>query len=193
MAQQVTIAEYAERRQCSIQAVHKAIKRYDIPIQGRPATLDPRVADTLWATMATQRPNSGGAGPRVDGGASSDRPAAGRGSDEHLRQLQVDGLEAKTSKEIADAEIASMKAAQLRGMLVDSETVARAWFDIVRQIRDRLQAIPVRVAPQLAALTDYRDCQDVLDAEIATALSGLADAVAPVAGGELDDDAGDPC
>lgn len=190
MAQQITIAEYAERRQCSIQAVHKAIRRYDIPVQGRPATLDPRVADTLWATMATQRPNSGGGGPRIADDVGRG-PGPGGGVEARVRQLQIDSLEAKTAKEIADAEIAGMKAAQMRGALVDSEAVARAWFDIVRQIRDRLLAIPVRVAPQMAALADYRDCRDVLAAEIARALAGIADTVAPAvdlgADVELDD------
>lgn len=189
MAQTVTIAEYAERRGVTVQAVHKAIRRYDIPVAGRPLSLDPRVADTLWATMATQRPNSGGAGPRV--GDDVARVQGGDGVGEaRLRKLQMDGLEAKTAKEIADAEIAQMKAATMRAALVDSDAVARTWFEIVRQIRDRMQAIPVRLAPQLAALTDYRDCQSVLDAEIARALAGISDAVAPAVA-ELDDDVDD--
>jgi hypothetical protein len=59
------------------------------------------------------------------------------------------------------------------GKLIPSDEVKVKWFTLVRQIRDKLLAMPVKLAPQLAALNDVREVRELLDAEITALLRAL--------------------
>jgi len=73
----------------------------------------------------------------------------------------------------ADAERAVLELAVRRGELVDLGAVRKAWFDIGRAIRDRMQAIPERVGAQLAVEADPARVRTFLASEIASALEAL--------------------
>jgi len=51
------------------------------------------------------------------------------------------------------------------------------WYTVVRQIRDKLLAIPAKLAPQLAALSDPAEIRDLLDAEIIAILKSLQEEI----------------
>jgi hypothetical protein len=59
------------------------------------------------------------------------------------------------------------------GKLISADEVKVAWFQIVRQVRDKLLAMPTKLAPQLAALSDVREVRELLDTEIAATLRNL--------------------
>lgn len=67
--------------------------------------------------------------------------------------------------------------------LVEKDVVTDQYFDILRRTRDRLLAVPDRVAPIVAGISDARRCRDILLREqrdalemLATELEVLADA-----------------
>ncbi len=79
----------------------------------------------------------------------------------------------------AQAELAEIRAAKLRGELVPAADVEREWSSILADLRQQLLAIPSRVGAKLAL---PRETVAALDAEIVAALAALA------AQGGADDD-----
>lgn len=80
---------------------------------------------------------------------------------------------AKTAREAAEAKIAQLKLAQMRGDLIDREQVRKAAFSVTRVVRDQLLALPSRVAPLLAAENSASACYDMLDRELRQVLQQL--------------------
>ncbi len=60
--------------------------------------------------------------------------------------------------------------------LVYVDEVTQAQFEIARQIRDAVMAIPSRIADELAAATTPTECARILNRELRTALQAVADA-----------------
>ena len=61
------------------------------------------------------------------------------------------------------------------GKLIPTDEVKVVWFKQARQIRDKLLAMPAKLAPQLAALGEVRAVRELLDVEIEAILRGLQD------------------
>ncbi len=61
------------------------------------------------------------------------------------------------------------------GKLIPADAVKLEWFKLARQIRDKLLAVPAKLAPQLAALGEVRAVRELLDVEIEGILRGLQD------------------
>jgi len=61
------------------------------------------------------------------------------------------------------------------GKLIPADEVKVQWFKLGRQIRDKLLAVPAKLAPQLAALADMRGVRELLDVEIEAILRALQD------------------
>ena len=97
------------------------------------------------------------------------RVAAGVGTDYHA---------AKARKMAADADLAELRVDVERGRLVDARQVADQWHRALRVVRDRVLAIPARVAADLAAMGDATQVRMALDAELRIALSAAADEIA---------------
>jgi phage terminase Nu1 subunit (DNA packaging protein) len=78
----------------------------------------------------------------------------------------------------ANADIAELKAAALRGDLVEASAVEREWAAILTRLRARLLAAPSRAGQRLPLLTPH----DVaaMDREIRDALTELAGSVSPL-------------
>ena len=51
------------------------------------------------------------------------------------------------------------------------------WFTLVRQIRDKLLAMPAKLAPQLAASSDVRQVRELLEAEVTALLRALQEEI----------------
>lgn len=81
---------------------------------------------------------------------------------------------AKTLREGAEAQMAQLRLAELRGELVKAEEVRRRAFELARGARDLLMAIPARVAAIVAAETDPAKCQEILDAEVRQVCAEIA-------------------
>lgn len=100
---------------------------------------------------------SGGAPPRKPDGA-----AIGETHDE-----------ARTRREIADADLAELKLRELRSELVRAADVRMTYAKRVAALREALLQIPARLATVLAAEPDQAKCHVALEHELHQVLSQL--------------------
>jgi phage terminase Nu1 subunit (DNA packaging protein) len=81
--------------------------------------------------------------------------------------------QAKTAEMIFRAKLRKLEYETRTGKFISADEVKVKWFQITRQIRDKLLGLPSKLAPQLAALNDMKEIRDLLDAEIAATLRSL--------------------
>lgn len=83
--------------------------------------------------------------------------------------------ESRARYEHFKAELAALQVAAQRGELVSAAEVKEAAFNEARRARDRLMALPSRLASELAGCTDARQCHLLLAEEIRICLKGISD------------------
>ena len=81
--------------------------------------------------------------------------------------------QAKTIEMVFKAKLKKLEFEVRSGKLIPSDEVKVKWFTVARQIRDKLLAMPAKLAPQLAAVSDVRAVRELLDAEITALLRAL--------------------
>ena len=69
---------------------------------------------------------------------------------------------AKTLREAAEAQMARMKLAQMRGELLSLEDATKAAHEVGRQVRDALAVSRRRLSPYLAAAGTVSECEEIL-------------------------------
>lgn len=79
----------------------------------------------------------------------------------------------KTRLVSAQANIAEMTDAEMRGDLVRTEEIRRTLYSAARSVRNSVQTIPDRVASPIAGMTDQHDIHQLLDNELTEVLSNL--------------------
>lgn len=170
--QLITKAAYARHRGCDEKAVRKAINEGRISAIG--GKIDPAVADIQWErnTRARVRTTQPGQADLVDGAdvgmvsPSSATAAAGSAGDVPDRPAADPGyMQFRARREEADAQIAEMNAAKMRGAMLMRDDVDRAMFEIGRELRDRLTACARRVAAEVASIQTAEGCEAVIDRE----------------------------
>lgn len=150
----LTQAEYAERRGCSAVAVHKAIKAGRISaIDGK---IDPAVADVQWERNTRAR---------VSASARKEGAGQGAGDAKAADQAGSDYLQYRARREAAEASIAEMKEAELRGKYLVKSEVDAVVFEIARTLRDGLNNCGRRMAADVAGLGKVEECEEVIDRE----------------------------
>jgi hypothetical protein len=82
--------------------------------------------------------------------------------------------EARTRKVNAEAEIAELELAKIRGELVVAEDVVKAWEDVLGALKAKLMAIPTKGAPVVATESEAGKCQEILEDLIREALEELS-------------------
>ena len=82
--------------------------------------------------------------------------------------------EARTRKVNAEAEIAELELAKLKGVLVVAEDVTSAWEDVLGAFKGKLLSIPSKAAPVVASELEAGGCQKVLEDLINEALTELS-------------------
>lgn len=80
---------------------------------------------------------------------------------------------ARARREIAEAALAELNLQKAEGKLIDAEATKKAFTDVAVATRDRLLALPQRVAPSLVGLGDETQVTNILNNEVQLALSGL--------------------
>jgi phage terminase Nu1 subunit (DNA packaging protein) len=94
--------------------------------------------------------------------------------------------EARTRKINAEAEIAELELARIRQTLCKTEDVVKAWESVLHACRAKFLAMPSKMAPVLANVTDTAVIKDHLENAVREALDELANyqpSVDPVATG----------
>lgn len=172
----LTQAEYARSRAerglpgGSREAVRKAVDANRISAFGPDKLLDLALADQQWERNTRARPGAtaAGASPNMwtpdqpvlaEPAPAVADPAAARG------QPEQGYMQFRARREEADAQIAEMNAAKMRGAMLMREDVDRAMFEIGRELRDALTACARRIASEVASMSSAEACETVIDRE----------------------------
>lgn len=150
MATLKTIAEWAEGLGISRQQGYAAVKRCEIPVN------DGKV-DLEYATILYHRHTR----PRAGTGRQSDK------KDEVPFSLGGEGdyQAARARREAAEASIAEMKEAEMRGKYLLKTEVDSVIFEIARALRDGLTNCSKRLAGDVASLSTPEECEEVIERE----------------------------
>lgn len=172
----LTQAEYARSRKerglpgGSREAVRKAVERGHISAFGPDKLVDQQLADSQWErnTRARVSQSSAQPAPATPGMASAVGPQpdhTGEVSGSSKPPADPTYMQFRSRREEADAQIAEMNAAKMRGAMLMREDVDRAIFEIGRELRDRLTACARRIASEVAATNSAEACETVIDRE----------------------------
>jgi len=146
---------YARHRGCDEKAVRKAIAEGRItPIvrEGR-ELIDPVVADIQWeqntrARVDSQRPSSSAGQGKEVAGTDQGREAYN---------------DARTRREAAEADLAELNLAKELGRVIDRDRAVAITVSAFRLLRDGGMVMGRKLASQLAAMTDSREIQLLID------------------------------
>jgi len=178
----LSIRAYAQHRGVSHTAVAKAIKAGRISIEPD-GKIDPAKADAQWArnTLPSQNLNTGATKPAAKVATPAvSTPVSSREVQAPLetRATAPDYQTSRAIREAYAARLAKLEFEERTGKLISKDEVDIKYFQLARQLRDRMQQIPRKVAPEIVALVvadpDVRGVTDILDVAIREALEDLA-------------------
>ena len=143
--------------------------------EGRSWIIDADLADEQWATRTdpSEKGAMGGGTARPIGvtsatTATADQPpAAAKGGPSLAISKQV--------KAAYEAKLTELDYKERSGEMGATREMKAEAFACARAVRDALLSLADRLAPQLAATTDARECHRLLTEEHRIALRGLAD------------------
>lgn len=172
-AKGMSIRQYAQHRGergligASPWSVQKALKAGRIT-RNRHGKIDPDTADRQWEdnTSPTMRRE-----PTARSTAPRPAPIVGGPPSIPIPPLS----QSRAIREAYLAKLARLDYEERVGTLVAKEKVRAAALRRGQIVRDRLLAVPDRVAPEIAAMDDPRDIRTLLEEEFRHALQELAD------------------
>ena len=159
----ISQAEYARRRGVDPTSVRDAIRAGRITLVG--GRVDPSAADMQWDRNTRRRVRAIDEKPAANAYIQSPPRTHSAPSDP-----APDYNEARARREQAEAELAELKLAEQRGMLVRVEVVKNANARRVSAMREAFLQLPARVVPLLLADTSASAVDAVLKREIHGAL-----------------------
>lgn len=156
MTNQTSVAEWAKTLGISRQQGYAAVTRCGIVVTD--GKLDSEYATILYHRNTRQRANS----KVQDAGVPTAIGDAG------------DYQAARARREAAEASIAEMKEAEMRGKYLVKTDVDGAVFEIARYLRDGLTNCARRIAADVAGMSDPSDCEAVIDKEHRILMESMA-------------------
>ena len=153
----VSIRKYAQHRNVSHTAVQKAIRQGRIRLTPE-GQIDIEQADRDWYRNTTPSPERTPGRPRV----LAERPAG------------PSFAQSRAVRELYMARLAKLDYEVRCGKLLDAREVENTVATIVRIARDRLLALPYRIAETVAAETNPAEVHSILNREIRAALTELS-------------------
>ena len=174
----LSVRAYAQHRGVSHTAVAKAIKAGRISVEPD-GTIDPAKADAQWArnTLPSQSLNIGAKKPaaKVETGGVSTPVST---PPLETRAAAPDYQTSRAIREAYAARLAKLEFEERTGKLLNADEVKVKYFNLARLLRDRIQQIPRKVAPQIVAAVvaqpDQRVVEDLLMEAIREALEELS-------------------
>ncbi|MEW6169876.1 MAG: hypothetical protein AB1651_19660 [Pseudomonadota bacterium] len=160
----ITQAEYARRRGCSKQAVSKAVKAGRLTLID--GLVDPELADREWARNTDPVQQERGAPEQfeVTQRRASDALIADGAAAQSLSDPVLVREKARTER--LRAQILEDDLRRRRGELIEADQARRVHFNLARTTRNALLALPPRLAPLIAPITDASEVERLLDDEI---------------------------
>jgi len=170
-AHKVRQAELARILDVKRQSINELVKRGLIPIDAD-GLIDVELAKA--ALLARVHPGSKtatvAAGPQTSAAAPIQPGTTDQSGEEATPSYHV----AKTLREAAEAQIARLKLAEMRGEVVKKSEVDRAAFDAARHLRDGLTNCSRRLGATVAVLTTPDECAAAIDREHRSLLQSWA-------------------
>ena len=181
----LSIRAYARHRGVSHTAVSKAIQAGRITL-GADGKINPEVADAEWERNTLPSQNLGNPSGNLNGNLKkttaqvSTRAEVAREVAPTL-EPRTSGPDYQTSRAIREAyaaRLAKLEYEERSGKLISKNEVDVKTFQLARQLRERIQQIPRKVAPQIVAAVvanpDPREVEELLDEAIREALEQLS-------------------
>ena len=174
----LSIRAYAQHRGVSHTAVAKAIKAGRISVEPD-GKIDPAKADAQWArnTLPSQNLNTGAKKPA----AKVETPPVSTPVSTPPLETRAAAPDYQTSRAIREAyaaRLAKLEFEERTGKLLNADEVKVKYFNLARLLRDRIQQIPRKLAPQIVAAVvaqpDQRVVEDLLMEAIREALEELS-------------------
>lgn len=177
----LSIRAYAQHRGVSHTAVAKAIKAGRISKEPD-GSIDPAKADAQWArnTLPSQKPNTSAAKPAPKVATPPVSTVSSREAQVPLetRATAPDYQTSRAIREAYAARLAKLEFEERTGKLLNADEVKVKHFNLARLLRDRIQQIPRKLAPQIVAAVvaqpDQRVVEDLLMDAIREALEELS-------------------
>lgn len=177
----MSLRAYARHRGVALSAVQKAIATGRIHPEPD-GSIDPIKADAQWdrhtrtAQPTTPRVTTTRPPPVTQHASQPAAPPPQPQASDDARG--VDYHKARAVRETYSARLAKLEFEERTGKLISKDEVDIKYFQLARQLRDRMQQIPRKVAPEIVALVvadpDVRGVTDILDVAIREALEDLA-------------------
>jgi len=177
----MSLRAYARHRGVALSAVQKAIASGRIHPEPD-GSIDPIKADAQWdrhtrtAQPTTPRVTTPRPPPVAQHASQPAAPPPMPQASDDARG--VDYHKARAVRETYSARLAKLEFEERTGKLISKDEVDIKYFQLARQLRDRMQQIPRKVAPEIVALVvadpDVRGVTDILDVAIREALEDLA-------------------
>lgn len=169
----LTQAEYARSRKArglsggSRESVRKAVDEKRISVFGPDKLISPELADSQWErnTRSRMSPHAqAGAAPDLLAGASTVQADAPSTPPPAAAPVAMTNgyTDARARRELADAETSEINLKKLRGEMLVTADVARAGFEIGRELRDAMEASVNSLASELASISSADACADIL-------------------------------
>ena len=171
----LSLRAYARHRGVALSAVQKAIATGRIHPEPD-GSIDPIKADAQWDRHTrTAQPTP----PKASTSrASAPPPQASQSPQTSDDTRGVDYHKARAVRETYAARLAKLDFEERSAKLISKDEADTEFFTLARQLRDRMQQIPRKVAPEIVALVvatpDVRGVTDLLDAAIREALEDLS-------------------
>ena len=168
----ISMRAYAQQRGVSHEAVRKAIASGRIHPEPD-GSIDPIKADAQWDRHTRTAPPTT---PKANTSRASAPPPQSPQTSDDTRG--VDYHKARAVRETYAARLAKLDFEERSAKLISKDEADTEFFTLARQLRDRMQQIPRKVAPEIVALVvatpDVRGVTDLLDAAIREALEDLS-------------------
>lgn len=160
-----TQADYARHRKVDRSYINRLAKRGILVLRGK--LVDVAASDAVLDDKPVD------VGAREPTPAAQPRPA----SEAVAAPTGSSFAQARTAEMVFRARLRKLEFETRTGRFLSADEVKVKWYTICRQIRDKLLALPAKLAPQLAALSEPAEIRDLLDLEIIAILKALQEEI----------------
>lgn len=151
-----TQSEYAKRRGVTRQYICRLVKSGVVVMRGK--LIAAELSDAVLDDKSLVAPLRADDAPETAGSGSS-------------------YSDARRDREIYSARLRRLEYETKAGELIPSAAVTEKWTGIARVVKGKLEGLPARLAPGLAALADVRQVREMLSKEIAGVLREISQEV----------------
>ncbi len=160
-------AAYARHRNVNRSHINRLAKRGILVLRGK--YIDVAASDAVLDDKPVDPPSHEPHGTAQLARAAVDAPTPGAQPGSFAQ--------ARTAEMVFRARLRKLEFETKSGKFLLSDVVRVSWFKVVRIIRDKMLALPAKLAPQLAVMSDPAEIRDFLTAEVIAILKSLQEEI----------------